>query len=133
MGAFVPSIARLQAHIEPDGPVLDLERRGESDFFEALVAGKKDRFAYRLHARRRAIAGTFSTPMLSARLSVLSTITCWSKARTRGFIDARAHPITHEGVDRNPLRRCARRRGASPSWATSMNGTGAAIHAQACR
>src|SRR6516162_1009954 len=51
--AFVPSVARLQALIEPDGPVLDLERRGESDFFEALVPGKKDRFAYRLHAEEK--------------------------------------------------------------------------------
>ena len=36
--AFVPSVARLQALIEPDGPVLDLERRGDRHHLDPTAA-----------------------------------------------------------------------------------------------
>ncbi len=49
--ALVPSVASLEAVIEPDGTVIPLERTGENDFFEALVPGKKKRFAYRTPRR----------------------------------------------------------------------------------
>ena len=98
--AFVPSIARLQARIEPDGPILDLERRGESDFFEALVPGKKDRFAYRLHAEEKGHSWDFLDPYaFGPALGPLDDYLLVEGTHQRLYQRLGAHPITHEGVD----------------------------------
>jgi len=98
--AFVPSVARLQAQIEPDGPVLDLERRGESDFFEALVPGKKDRFAYRLHAEEKGHSWDFLDPYaFGPALGPLDDYLLVEGTHQRLYQRLGAHPITHEGVD----------------------------------
>jgi 1,4-alpha-glucan branching enzyme len=98
--AFVPSVARLQALIEPDGPVLDLERRGESDFFEALVPGKKDRFAYRLHAEEKGETWEFLDPYaFGPVLGPLDDYLLVEGTHQRLYERLGAHLITHEGVD----------------------------------
>jgi 1,4-alpha-glucan branching enzyme len=98
--AFVPSVARLQAQIEPDGPVLDLERRGESDFFEALVPGKKDRFAYRLHAEEKGHSWDFLDPYaFGPALGPLDDYLLVEGTHQRLYERLGAHAITHEGVD----------------------------------
>ena len=99
--AFVPSVARLQALIEPVDSVLALERRGESDFFEALVPDV-DR-ALRLPASRRGkrrTGGSFSTPTLSAPvLGPLDDHLLVEGTHKHLYERLGAHPITHEGVD----------------------------------
>ena len=98
--AFVPSVARLQAQIEPDGPVLDLERRGESDFFEALVPGKRGRFAYRLHAEENGHSWDFLDPYaFGPALGPLDDYLLVEGTHQRLYERLGAHAITHEGVD----------------------------------
>ena len=98
--AFVPSVARLQALIEPDGPHLDLERRGESDFFEGLVPGKKDRFAYRLHAEEQGHGWDFLDPYaFGPALGPLDDYLLVEGTHQRLYERLGAHATTHEGVD----------------------------------
>ena len=98
--AFVPSVARLQALIEPVDSILDLERRGESDFFEALVPGAKDRFAYRLRAEEKDQKWEFPDPYaFGPVLGPLDDYLLVEGTHQRLYERLGAHAITHEGVD----------------------------------
>ena len=98
--AFVPSVARLQALIEPVDSILDLERRGESDFFEALVPGVKDRFAYRLRAEENGEKWEFLDPYaFGAVLGPLDDHLLVEGTHQRLYERLGAHAITHEGVE----------------------------------
>ena len=98
--AFVPSVARLQALIEPVDSILDLERRGESDFFEALVPGAKDRFAYRLRAEEKDRKWEFPDPYaFGPVLGPLDDYLLVEGTHQRLYERLGAHAITHEGVD----------------------------------
>ncbi len=98
--AFVPSVAHLQALIEPVDSVLVLERRGESDFFEALVPNVTERFAYRLRAEENDHRWEFLDPYaFGAVLGPLDDHLLVEGTHKHLYERLGAHPITHEGVD----------------------------------
>ena len=80
--------------------VLDLERRGESDFFEALVPGVKDRFAYRLRAEEKDEKWEFLDPYaFGPVLGPLDDYLLVEGTHQRLYERLGAHAITHEGVE----------------------------------
>ena len=98
--AFVPSVASLEAVLEPDGTVIPLERQGENDFFEGLVPGEKDRFAYKLRAEDKGHTWEFLDPYAFG--SVLGTMDDYllvEGTHKRLYERLGAHAITHEGVE----------------------------------
>ncbi len=98
--AFVPSVAHLEALIEPGGSIIELERRGESDFFEAFVPGKKDRFAYRLRAEEKGHTWEFLDPYAFGQaLGPLDDYLLVEGTHERLYERLGAHATTHEGVD----------------------------------
>ena len=98
--AFVPSVERLDALIEPVDSVLALERRGESDFFEGLVPGAKDRFAYKLRAEEKGHKWEFLDPYaFGPVLGPLDDYLLVEGTHERLYERLGAHPMTHEGAE----------------------------------
>ena len=99
--AFVPSVARLQALIEPVDSVLILERRGETYFFEALAPECDGAICLPAARRGKRRKAGISRPR-TALGSVLGTL--YYDLLVEGthkhlYERLGAHPITHEGVD----------------------------------
>ena len=119
--AFVPSVAKLHAVIEGScGAFVELNRRGEGDFFEAFLPGETSRFAYRLRAEeKRAYVGISRSPSLFGPVlgAVDDHILLGPGTHQRLYERLGAHAITHENVDGVLSPCCLRRkRSASPWW-----------------
>ena len=98
--AFVPSIAHLHALIEPVDSVLTLERRGETDFFEALAPNVTERFAYRLRGEENGEKWEFLDPYaFGPVLGPLDDHLLVEGTHKHLYERLGAHLITHEGVD----------------------------------
>ncbi len=98
--AFVPGVARLEALIGETSEPVELERRGEGDFFEGFVPGKENRFAYRLRAENVGATWEFSDPYaFGPALGPLDDYLLVEGTHQRLYERLGAHPITHEGIE----------------------------------
>ena len=125
--AFVPGVARLQALIEPDGRSWTSNGAARAISSRPCLPAKGAASPTGSAPRTTAKRGNFSTPMPSARFSVLSTIISWWKGPTAALRTPRRacdHPRRRRRRSASPFGR--RKPSASRWWAISINGTGAA-------
>jgi 1,4-alpha-glucan branching enzyme len=98
--AFLPHAETLVVEDRDGRPVAPLERRPGTDFFEGLIAGRKTRFPYRLHAENAGGGWTFHDPYAFAGvLGATDDYLLVEGTHRQLYEKLGAHLLHHEGVD----------------------------------